>query len=79
MKTWQWVIGLAITVIIAIAGSLWSVGVMRADDMQRVAKTETKVESLERDRQEMKATLLRIEAKLDNLRDQRRYGKAWGE
>ena len=78
VKTWQWAVSLFLTVIIAIAGSLWSVGLMRADDMQRVTKAETKVESLERDRQEMKASLIRIEAKLDAMRDRERYGKAWG-
>lgn len=69
MKTWQWLATLGVTVILSIAGSLWSVGAMRADDMQRVRATEIEIISLRATDNEMKTSLARIESKVDDLRD----------
>lgn len=69
VKTWQWIATLGVTVILSIAGSLWSVGAMRADDMQRVRATEIEIISLRATDNEMKTSLARIESKVDDLRD----------
>lgn len=68
MKLWQWLLGLFLTAIIAIGGSLWSVGVMRADDMQRVATLEEGKRTTERELTDIRASQLRTELAIEEIR-----------
>lgn len=68
MKTWQWLVGLGLTVVIAVAGSLWSVAAMRADDMQRLRAAEVEIVALRATDTDMKQALERIERKVDDVR-----------
>jgi hypothetical protein len=82
MKLWQWIVGMALTALIAIGGSVWSVGTMRADDMQRLAKAEVEITNLKYTNMEIKASLLRIEEDVNSIRRatvRDRTGRAWDQ